>query len=116
MVSYVKVHVYCVFNYFLFNAVSTLDGELSENVYCENSLTHNKHVTCTNSQAELRELHDYCVSNMQFHVTHHCWSGDKIEEKIVKHTINMHFHVTHRLKWRQDWRENSQTHNKHTLA
>ena len=49
---------------------------------------------------------------MHFHVTHF-WSGDKIEEKIVKYTIIMHFHVTHRLylSVRQDWRENSQTHN-----
>ena len=30
IVSYVKLHVYCVFNYFFFNAVSTLDGELRE--------------------------------------------------------------------------------------
>ena len=29
-VSYVKVHVYCVFDYFLFNLVSTLGGELRE--------------------------------------------------------------------------------------
>ena len=31
-VSYVKVHVYCVFDYFLFNLVSTLGGELRESV------------------------------------------------------------------------------------
>ena len=30
MVSYVKVHVYCVFDYFLFNLVSTSAGELRE--------------------------------------------------------------------------------------
>ena len=28
MVSYVKVNVYCVFDYFLFNLVSTSGGEL----------------------------------------------------------------------------------------
>ena len=28
--SYVKVHVYCVFDYFLFNLVSTSAGELHE--------------------------------------------------------------------------------------
>ena len=31
-VSYVKVHVYCVFDYFLFNLVSTSGGELRESV------------------------------------------------------------------------------------
>ena len=31
-VSYVKVHVYCVFDYFLFNLVSTSAGELRESV------------------------------------------------------------------------------------
>ena len=30
LVSYVKVHVYCVFDYFLFNLVSTSAGELHE--------------------------------------------------------------------------------------
>ena len=32
-VSYVKVHVYCVFDYFLFNLVSTSVGELRESAY-----------------------------------------------------------------------------------
>ena len=32
VVSYVKVHVYCVFDYFLFNLVSTSAGELRESV------------------------------------------------------------------------------------
>ena len=30
IVSYVKVHVYCVFDYFLFNLVSTSVGELRQ--------------------------------------------------------------------------------------
>ena len=30
VVSYVKVHVYCVFDYFLFNLVSTSGGQLRE--------------------------------------------------------------------------------------
>ena len=32
-VSYIKVHVYCVFDYFLFNTVSTLGGELRKSAY-----------------------------------------------------------------------------------
>ena len=59
---------------------------------------------------ELRDVACYNFWSLQliiFSITF--WSGDKIEEKIVKHTINMHFHVTHRLKWRQDWRQNSQS-------
>ena len=32
LVSYVKVHVYCVFDYFLFNLVCTLAGEICESV------------------------------------------------------------------------------------
>ena len=34
-VSYVKVHIYCVFDYFLFNLVYTSGGELRKvHVYC----------------------------------------------------------------------------------
>ena len=32
-VSYVKVYVYCVFDYFLFNHVSTSGGELYESAF-----------------------------------------------------------------------------------
>ena len=32
-VSYMKVHVYCVFDYFLFNLVSTTESELRESAY-----------------------------------------------------------------------------------
>ena len=32
LVSYMKVHVYCVFDYFLFNLVSTSAGELRKSV------------------------------------------------------------------------------------
>ena len=31
-VSYVKVHVYCVFDFFLFNLVSSSVGELGESI------------------------------------------------------------------------------------
>ena len=49
-VSYVKVHVYCVFDYFLFNLVSTLKWRL---FWKENSQTHNKHALSRNSAAEV---------------------------------------------------------------
>ena len=93
-VSYVKVHVYCVFDYFLFNIVSTSDSELHESacLLCVWLFLFNivKHT----SVGELRES---------------TWLYWKQDLTIFKHTINMHIHVTHRLKWRQHWRENSQT-------
>ena len=71
-VSYVKVHVYCVFDYFLFNLVSTSGGELRESacllcvwLFSLQSCLHFSagelfnHVST--SGGELRKMKVYCV-------------------------------------------------------
>ena len=68
-VSYVKVHVYCVFDYFLFNLVSTSGGELRESacLLCvwlfslQSCLHFSRWVCMLRESACYVKVHVYCV-------------------------------------------------------
>ena len=63
-VSYEKVHVYCVFDYFLFNLVSTSGGELCEGacLLCVWPFSLIKNVSASGGQLRAT-VHVYCVSD-----------------------------------------------------
>ena len=59
-VSYVKVHVYCVFDYFLFNLVFSSGGELRESA-CLLCLTFFTSILSPLQSVSYLKVHVYCV-------------------------------------------------------
>ena len=60
-VSYLKVHVYCVFDYFLFNLVSSSAGELRKSACFIVCLTIFSSILSPLQKVSYVKVHVYCV-------------------------------------------------------
>ena len=60
-VSYVKVHVYCVFDYFLLNLVSISDGELRESACLLYVWLFSSQIVSPLQKVSYVKVHVYCV-------------------------------------------------------